>query len=80
MQSKNIKLLIELFWSFVIGIVFSMLPYLFYNDAEGSFFTLGRWFKLLFVNNSWNVREEFVLAFILSFLVIQSIKIYKKHQ
>lgn len=80
MNSKNIRLSIELFWSFVIGIVFSMLPFLFYNDAEGDFFTLGRWFKYLFKESHWNVREEFVCAFILSFLVIQSIKIYKKHQ
>ena len=45
------KLAIEIFWSFIIGLVFSMFPMLFYSGADGYVFQLGRWWSGLFKNN-----------------------------
>lgn len=71
------KLAIEIFWSFIIGLVFSMFPLLFYSGEGGYVFQLGRWWSGLFKNRSYSGFEEFWFAFVIAILVFQSVNYYR---
>jgi len=72
------KLKIEIFWSFIVGILFSMAPFMF--NAET--FILRRWWNHFSNIDSRFYRQDemhlFLIGFILSMLVIYSIKKYNK--
>ncbi len=71
------KLAIEIFWSFIIGLVFSMFPTLFYNVADGYAFQLDSWWHWLFSGYQLDGFEEFCFAFVIAILVFQSVNYYR---
>jgi|LWDU01.1.fsa_nt_gi hypothetical protein len=85
-NETNLKLYIEIFWSSIVGILFSMAPLMFRGYRDKSF-DLGRWWREISnlapeysryhsVEGAGD-REMFLFGFILAMLVIYSIKKYK---
>ena len=69
-----IKLAIEIFWSLVVGLVLASI-----NIFDGSVFRIGKLFDALIFGKYYNDgRIEFLFGLIITFLVIQTIKYYKK--
>lgn len=68
------KLKIEVCWSLLAGIIFSMMPDLLAGD-----FRLGRWFYYFSDFTFWGKEQSmFLFGSISAFFVIQSIKKYKE--
>jgi|TARA_B110000259_G_scaffold88098_1_gene102445 hypothetical protein len=73
---KNKKFQIELFWSAIVGILFSMMPRMF--SAQEFEFTLRSWWRAL-MRGGRNPDEFhlFLFGFVLAMFLIYSIKKYK---
>ena len=76
----KIKSRIELLWCFIVGIIFSMLPRLFYSGRNDvSQFDLSRW-----LNNDlddfgrYGTLDEFLFAFVTTYIIIWLLKKYRK--
>jgi hypothetical protein len=71
----SIKGLIEVLWSVMAGILFSMLvPLIRSASADGARFDLGRWFKYF---DQFYI-DEFIFAFCFTLILIWSIKQYRR--
>jgi hypothetical protein len=68
------KLLIELFWSSFFGLILASI-----NIFDGSVFRIGKLFDALIFGKYYNDgRIEFLFGLMITFLVIQTVKYYKK--
>jgi hypothetical protein len=73
------KKMIEILWSVMGGLIFSMLPGLFYSGTSGSSpFTLEDWYQDLVSFGSFGDLEEFIFGFFFTLILIWSIKKYRQ--
>ena len=76
----NLNTKIEILWCFISGTLFSMLPRLFYSGGnEARQFDLSRWIKSdLDDFGRFGTLDEFLFAFIITYIIIWSVKKYRK--
>ncbi len=68
---------IEILWSFIGGMMFSFLPIL---TNTGTKFNLSYWWRLLTKGHRYvgsGVQDEFIFGFLLTFILIWTIKRYR---
>ena len=74
------KKMIEILWSVMGGLIFSMLPYLF-NSGQSDYspFNLERWYRGLgSFGGSLGLLDEFIFGFFFTLILIWSIKKYRQ--
>ena len=74
----SVKGRIELLWSVMGGLLFSLLPMI----ISGSF-NIRRWWRLMkldlfYWSGSQTIFDEFVVGFIFTFILVKSIRRYKE--
>ena len=73
------KKMIEILWSVMGGLIFSMLPDLFKSGQSDSFpFDLELWYRDLFLFGHFRHLEEFIFGFFFTLILIWSIKKYRQ--
>ena len=78
-MKNRTKTVIELFWAFVAGLIFSMLPRLFASGQKDvSDFDISRWLDYDFFDfGRYGTFDEFLFGFVTTYLVILSVKKYR---
>ena len=78
-QNENQKKMIEILWSVMGGLIFSMLPDLF-NSGQSRYppFNLEHWYRQLVSFGPIGHLEEFIFGFFFTLILIWSIKKYRQ--
>ena len=77
---KPLKICIEILWSIIGGLIFSMLPKFFASGGPDRSFSVYAWWQGMdgFGRYSNDLLDEFMFGFCVTLIIIWSIKIYRK--
>ena len=78
---KPLKICIEILWSIVAGLIFSMLPKFFASGGPDSYyFSVHHWWQGMgeFGMFGNELLDEFMFGFCVTLIIIWSIKIYRQ--